>query len=336
MNQISTAEGLATGILASDRRALSRAMSWVEDEHPGVEELFRKIHPRTGRALRVGITGPPGAGKSTLVARMTALLRGRGMSVGIVAVDPTSPFTGGALLGDRVRMPELSSDPGVFMRSMATRGSLGGIAASTHEVMDLLDAFGVSWILVETVGVGQSELDVARMTDVTVVVLVPESGDAVQAMKAGLMEIGDIFVVNKADRDGAERAIMEIRSMIDLRDRRGGREIEVLPTTAVEGRGVAELLERIESLAAEARVSGSFSTRRHSVERFRLIQLAQRKLVRSLTIGREGETTLERLAAQVMEGRLTPHEAASELVQAATREAGSRRQIANQDTGNEP
>ncbi len=314
---LSTPEGLSAGILGQDRRALSRAMSWVEDGHEGVEALIRGVHSRTGTAVRIGITGPPGAGKSTLVARLAQVLRARGDSVGIVAVDPTSPFTGGALLGDRIRMPDLSSDPGVFMRSMATRGSLGGIAAATHEVIDLLDAFGFRFVLVETVGVGQSELDVARMTDVTLVVLVPESGDAVQAMKAGLMEIGDLFVVNKADRDGADRSAMELESMNALRDRHGRDAIPVLKTVAVEGKGIPELLAAAEAWVAAERVSGAFDRRRTETERWRLLQLAQRELLRTLVAGGTNDALLGELTAQVVDKTLTPHDAARRLIDAA-------------------
>jgi LAO/AO transport system kinase len=321
---LTSPEGLSDGILNRDRRALSRAMSWVEDEHPGVDRLFRGLHARTGRALRLGITGPPGAGKSTLVARLAQLLRARKSEVGIVAVDPTSPFTGGALLGDRIRMPDLAADAGVFMRSMATRGSLGGLAAATHEVVDLLDAFGVDWILLETVGVGQSELDVARMADVTLVVLVPESGDAVQAMKAGLMEIGDLFVVNKADRDGADHSVMELRSMLALRERKGQRPFEVKTTVAVDGTGVPELLDAVAAWMDTARRDGSFAARRRRVERWRLLQLAQRTLVRTLTIGQSGESALERLTDDVLARTTAPHDAAAELVDAALRDTAGR------------
>ncbi len=321
---LNSPDALSEAIMRRDRRALSRAMSWVEDEHAGVDDLFRRLHQHSGRAIRIGITGPPGAGKSTLVARMATLLRRQSRQVGIVAVDPTSPFTGGALLGDRIRMPELADDPGVFMRSMATRGSLGGLAAATHEVIDLLDVFGVDWILVETVGVGQSELDVARMTDVTLVVLVPESGDAVQAMKAGLMEIGDLFVVNKADRDGADRAVTELRSMLALRQRPGGRPLVVRQTVATKGTGVAELLTAIEEWVEAGRSDGQFSGRRTETERWRLLHLAQRKLVRSLTIGPAGESALTRLTTDVMEHRLAPHDAAAELVDVAMKDVAAR------------
>src|SRR5690606_10817327 len=202
---------------AGKRPALARAISIVENGRPAAQALLNALHARLGRARRIGITGPPGAGKSTLVAALVAALRARGETVGVVAVDPTSPFTGGALLGDRIRMGEVTLDPGVFIRSMATRGSLGGLALATKEVADVLDAFGFDHVLVETVGVGQSELDIAAAADTTIVVLVPESGDSIQAMKAGLMEIADLFVINKADRPGAERLAREVEMMLHLR-----------------------------------------------------------------------------------------------------------------------
>ena len=197
--------------------ALARVVSIVENHRPGFDEILGRLHTKLGRARRIGITGPPGAGKSTLGTLLVRELRNAGHRVGVVAVDPTSPFTGGALLGDRVRMESVALDSGVFIRSMATRGSLGGLAAATREVADVLDAFGFERIIVETVGVGQSELDIARIADSSVVVLVPESGDSIQTLKAGLMEIADIFVVNKADRPGADRLRMDIELMLGLR-----------------------------------------------------------------------------------------------------------------------
>jgi LAO/AO transport system kinase len=197
--------------------ALARAVSIVENRRAGFDVLLSALHPRLGRSQRVGITGPPGAGKSTLTTELVRAWRAAGRTVGVVAVDPTSPFTGGALLGDRIRMESVALDPGVFIRSMATRGSLGGLASATRDVCDVLDAFGLDVILIETVGVGQSELDVARTADSTVVVLVPESGDAIQTLKAGVMEIADLFVVNKADRPGADRLRNDLELMLGLR-----------------------------------------------------------------------------------------------------------------------
>ena len=208
---------LLTDFRAGKRTALARAISIVENERPGFEALLEALHPSLGRAHRIGVTGPPGAGKSTITSALTAIFRARGERVGVVAVDPTSPFTGGALLGDRIRMNDVALDDGVFIRSMATRGSLGGLALSTREVADVMDAFGFDRVIIETVGVGQSELDIAAAADSTVVVLVPESGDSIQAMKAGLMEAADLFVINKADRPGAQRLAKEVEMMIHFR-----------------------------------------------------------------------------------------------------------------------
>lgn len=203
---------------AGKKAALARAVSIVENHRAGFDRLLARLQTRIGRARRIGITGPPGAGKSTLTSLLVQAYRAEGLSVGVIAVDPTSPFTGGALLGDRIRMESVALDPGVFIRSMATRGSLGGLASATREVADVLDAFSIDRILIETVGVGQSELDIARTADSSVVVLVPESGDSIQTLKAGLMEIADLFVVNKADRPGADRLRNELELMLGLRN----------------------------------------------------------------------------------------------------------------------
>jgi LAO/AO transport system kinase len=211
---------------AGKKAALARAVSIVENRRPGADALLAALHPRLGRAQRIGITGPPGAGKSTLTTELAAAYRAAGLTVGIVAVDPTSPFTGGALLGDRIRMEAIALDPGIFIRSMATRGSLGGLAASTRDVTDVLDAFGLDRVIIETVGVGQTELDVSRVADTTMVVLVPESGDSIQTLKAGLMEIADIFVVNKSDRPGSDRLRNEIELMLGMR---GGDTMKHVP-----------------------------------------------------------------------------------------------------------
>ncbi|NUS98224.1 MAG: methylmalonyl Co-A mutase-associated GTPase MeaB, partial [Gemmatimonadaceae bacterium] len=210
-------ERLLGDFAAGKPAALARVVSIVENRRAGFEAILATLHPKLGRAWRVGLTGPPGAGKSTLTMRLTSAYREAGKRVGVVAVDPTSPFTGGALLGDRIRMESVALDPGVFIRSMATRGSLGGLASATREVADVLDAFGIDVILIETVGVGQTELDIARTADTSIVVLVPESGDSIQTLKAGLMEIADIYVVNKADRPGADRLRNELELMLGLR-----------------------------------------------------------------------------------------------------------------------
>lgn len=201
---------------SGDRRALARAITWVENGAPDVGELIKAIFPQTGRAHVIGLTGPPGAGKSTLVGRIAAQFRSAGKTVGIVAVDPTSPFSGGAILGDRIRMQRTLSDPGVFMRSLATRGHLGGLSVATGEVVALLDAFGLDVVIVETVGAGQSEVDIMELAHTTCVVLIPGAGDDIQAIKAGILEIGDLFAINKADREGADRAVMEMEMMLDL------------------------------------------------------------------------------------------------------------------------
>lgn len=239
-------EDLIKRYLSGDRRALARLISYIENESDSIAEIFDKIYYRTGKAYRIGITGPPGAGKSTLVDQLTKLYRKQNKTVGIIAVDPTSPFTGGALLGDRIRMGDLATDPGVFIRSMATRGSLGGLAQRTQEVADLLDGFGFDIVIFETVGVGQSELDIVEAADTTVVVLVPESGDSIQAMKAGLMEIADIFVVNKADREGADRVILEIQYVLEFRENDRPWKPPVTQAIANSGSGIPDVLQLID------------------------------------------------------------------------------------------
>jgi len=238
-NTESSERKLLEAFEAGEARALARAISWVENARPGFEDLLGALHERVGRAQRIGITGPPGAGKSTLIHALASALRKDDEQVGVVAVDPTSPFTGGALLGDRIRMTSAAGDDGIFIRSMASRGSLGGLATTTREVADLMDAFGFQRVVVETVGVGQSELEIAEAADTTVVVLTPESGDSIQAMKAGLMEIADIIVVNKADRPEATRAAGELKTILRLRQ---GQVFDRVP--AHHGVDLTELAKR--------------------------------------------------------------------------------------------
>ncbi len=239
-------EYLLQAMLKGDVLALSKLISLVEDRAAPVPEMMAKLYPKLGKAQRIGVTGPPGAGKSTLVDRLTELFRKEGKKVGILAVDPSSPFSGGAILGDRIRMQRHSTDEGVFIRSMSTRGSHGGLARATHEVAHLLDAFGFDVILIETVGVGQTELDVIDLADTVVVVLVPESGDSVQTMKAGLMEIADIFVVNKADRDGATRLVADLHMLLGLVEIQPEWKTPILLTEAENKKGIQELYQKIQ------------------------------------------------------------------------------------------
>ena len=308
-----TPDDLVRRLLQGERVPLARAISAVENEAPEAVPILDACFERSGGAFRLGITGPPGAGKSTLVARIAQEYRRRGETVGVVAVDPTSPFTGGALLGDRVRMGELAGDPGVFIRSMATRGSQGGLAVHTAQVCDVLDAAGFSRILIETVGVGQSELEVAQTADTTAVVLVPESGDGVQAMKAGLMEIGDLFVINKSDRDGADRAAFAVRSALELRPKpEDGWAPPVLSTVASEGKGVGEVVERFEEHLAHLRSHGGLDgRRRHRVEQ-RMRDLLRAQLWEEFD-ARVPEAAWAEALESLIAREMTPHAAVALL-----------------------
>ena len=299
--------------LEGERVPLARAISWVENEAPGSVELLDACFAASGRAFRIGITGPPGAGKSTLVTRLALEYRSRGETVAIVAVDPTSPFSGGALLGDRVRMVELAGDPGVFIRSMATRGSLGGLAVHTAQVCDVLDAAGFSRILIETVGVGQSELEVAQTADTTAVVLVPESGDAVQAMKAGLMEIADVFVINKADREGADRAAFAIKAALDLRAPTSDWAIPVEMTVASQGRGVGEVADRFEGHLRFLRETGGLERRRRRRLEQRLRDLIEAQLWHAFRHG-AGDAAWNDALGELAQRTATPHQIAAQLL----------------------
>jgi LAO/AO transport system kinase len=341
-------EPLLAEFRSGSRPALARVISLVENGRPGFQALLEALHGATGRAHRIGITGPPGAGKSTLTAGLITAYRERGETVGVVAVDPTSPFTGGALLGDRIRMNDVALDAGVFIRSMATRGSLGGLAVSTKEATDVMDAFGFDRVIVETVGVGQSELDIAAAADSTVVVLVPESGDSIQAMKAGLMEISDLFVINKADRPGADRLAREIELMLHLRlgdtlrnvpahhgvdlARTGrGRSAEqaetppaeapwtipVLRTIAENGTGLPPLVEALDGHRAWLSESGELGRRRRRRLAERVRDAVTRGLLQAAWMKKEGEAILQQALPDLEAARVSPYEVAARIVRAA-------------------
>jgi LAO/AO transport system kinase len=301
---------LVDRMLAGDRLALARLITRVENRLPGVAEIMRAVQPHLGRAHVLGITGPPGAGKSTLVDRLTTRLRAEGERVGIIAVDPSSPFTGGAVLGDRIRMQTHTLDPDVFIRSMATRGSLGGLAAATGDIIKLMDAAGFPWILIETVGVGQTELDIIKQADTTVVTLVPESGDSVQAMKAGLMEVADIFVVNKADRDGAHALMAELRFSVHLHYSSSVSpkdidwEIPVLAAQATNDVGLAELLAEVKRHRSVLEQTGAREKRRRARRRADLRTLLIEEFAGRVMTSVEADPELVATMDAVAEGRL--------------------------------
>jgi LAO/AO transport system kinase len=326
-----------------DVTALARSISVVEDERLGFQALLHAVLGEGARARRVGFTGPPGAGKSSLVAAAAAAYRAADERVGVVAVDPTSPYSGGALLGDRIRMNDLATDPGIFIRSMATRGSLGGLATTTKEVVDLMDAFGLERVLIETVGVGQTELEITAAADTVVVVLVPESGDAIQAMKAGLMEIADVFVVNKADRPGSERLVKELRQALHLRagralqnvpahhgvqlagamreDTKAGPVVElsawsvpVVATDALSSDGVEEMLSAVQEHRGWLESSGALLERRHARAARRVRDVVDRGLKRAAWSS-EGVVALVDAGAQaIANGDATPYSVADEIL----------------------
>ena len=325
--------------------ALARVVSIIENHREGFEQILASLHSRTGRARRIGLTGPPGAGKSSITALLVKRFRDAGLTVGVIAVDPTSPFTGGALLGDRVRMENVALDPGVFIRSMATRGSLGGLAAATREVADVLDAFGFDRLVIETVGVGQSELDVARTADTTLLILVPESGDSIQTLKAGVMEVADIFVVNKADRPGADRLRNDVELMLGLRKgvsfgntpahhgvdlkranpARVAREAAkaenptewtppVLSAIAIKEEGIDEIIAALDRHFAYLEQSGTLRTRRRERMRERVMDVVEDKVRGRLWKNTGTMSWLELQLPAVEEGSATPFGVADQLL----------------------
>jgi LAO/AO transport system kinase len=306
-------DALVAGVRGGDDRAVARAITLVENDLPQARALLAALFPHAGGSLVVGVTGPPGAGKSTLVDRLATHLRRQGRTVGIVAVDPTSPFSGGAVLGDRIRMQSHATDPGVFIRSMATRGHLGGLAAATDQVLTVLSAAGKDVILVETVGVGQDEVEIVGTADASLVVLVPGLGDGVQALKAGIMEIADVFVVNKADREGVERLVAEIESLLSLAGANGP-PLAVIKAVATQDRGTAEVLDAVEAFRSRAEASGALARRRR-VRLRRQFDDAVRQRVMGHVFGRHlTPEEIERTVEQLTERAIDPFTAADEVV----------------------
>jgi LAO/AO transport system kinase len=319
MSKIQTAseqdiEQLIERLRSGDVRALARAVSLVENDAPSSSEVLSRCFPFSGRALRIGVTGAPGAGKSTIVDKLARLYRGAAATVGVIAVDPTSPFTGGAILGDRIRMQENLSDPGFYVRSMATRGSLGGLARATADVASVIEASGKEVILIETVGVGQDEVDIVRLSDVTIVVLVPGMGDDVQSLKAGIMEIADIFVVNKADREGADRVEKEVRAMQSLAGSHGDWVPPVVKTVASSGEGIDRLVGAIAQMKEWLEADGHLEARRKRYWRERILEMMRHALMRQMREHGLSDAELDAHAARVAYGQEDPYKLVPELV----------------------
>jgi LAO/AO transport system kinase len=311
---IVSVDNWAEQVRAGDVRAISRAVSAIENRAREAEEILRQLFPYTGHAYRVGITGAPGTGKSTLVDRLASHYRGEKKTVGIIAVDPSSPFTGGAILGDRVRMQRHATDSGIFIRSMATRGFLGGLAQATRDTALLMDAAGKQMILIETVGVGQGEIEIVRLADCTIVVLMPGMGDDVQSLKAGLMEIGDIFVLNKSDREGADRYEQQLRGILQLVPERQGWKPPVVRTVATENKGVDELARQIALFKAHFEQTYDRKAREVSHWKEWILQLLEARLMERVVGDQLGERELDRIASQVAERKIDPYGAVNQIL----------------------
>lgn len=302
-------------IYKEDKRSVARAISIVESDNSFTSEYLKKIHIKVGKAYRIGITGPPGAGKSTITNQLTKYFRTQNKKIGIIAVDPTSPFTGGALLGDRVRMTDIGMNDGVFIRSMATRGSLGGLSKKAIDAADILDAAGFDIIIFETVGVGQSELDIAQAADTTIVVLVPESGDSVQAMKAGLMEIADFFVLNKSDRPGSQQAYTALQTILMIKDHDENSWLPyIIKTVAYENKGIEEIANEIDRHKSFMKDKNLFHQKRERQSKIRIKEIVEHKLKDELW-GETGENSLNSSLQKVVLGNLSPYQIAEEIIQ---------------------
>src|SRR3989441_7574806 len=314
-------EDLARAVMTGDPGALARAISLAEEGTPRGERILADVFPGTGRASVIGITGPRGVGKSSLVSRLVSLYRSRGRALGVVAIDPSSAFSGGAILGDRIRMQQHTLDPAVFIRSMATRGRSGGLSRATRDAIDLMDAAGRDPILIETVGVGQDEVDVVRVADTVLVVLTPGQGDDIQAIKAGLLEIADLFVINKADHPGADRLASDLEGMMSLGERRSWTP-PIVQCVATEGKGISELADAIERHSGFLREGDRLAGRRRLGLRARFLEILRDRLLERITAGEPGEAQLDRHEADLLARRGDPYTAAREVLERLEPEGG--------------
>jgi len=305
---------IADKVLKGEPRAIARLITLAENNDPEAAKAMKVIHPNTGNAHVIGITGVMGSGKSTLIYELTREYRKKGLKVGIIAIDPTSPFSGGALLGDRIRMMELATDDGVFIRSMGTRGMLGGLTSAVYDVVEILDASGKDVIIVETVGVGQAEVDVIKLADTTLVVLVPGLGDSIQTIKAGIMEIADIYVVNKADRSGVEQTVAEIEGLIDIAFSEKDRKIPVLTTIAVENKGTSELIDGIENHKKYLKKTKKFDVKRRKRYEAELIEIIRKRLMNFIFDESTFKGKVESLIDQISKKEVDPYTAANEIL----------------------
>jgi LAO/AO transport system kinase len=305
---------IASKVLKGDSRSIARLITLAENNDPIAANAMKNIHPKTGNAHVIGITGVMGSGKSTLIYELTREFRKKGLKVGIIAIDPTSPFSGGALLGDRIRMTELATDKEVFIRSMGTRGMLGGLTSAVYDTVEILDASGKDIVLVETVGVGQAEVDVIKLADTTLVVLVPGLGDAIQTIKAGIMEIADIYVVNKADRSGVEQTVAEIESLIDITCSEKDRKIPVLTTVSKESKGIVELVNEIENHKKYLKKTKMFDAQRRKRYEAELVEIIRKRLMNFIFDESTFKGKIESLIDQISKKEVDPYTASNEIL----------------------